>query len=522
MTLETALARITELEIALAEAATASAVERQQLRRRIQELEQQLARRKAAVAASIPSDGTLPLFADPDAPMIPAPASVSPSRRGKRHAPAPPRGRRPLDPALPRDVIPLPDPPESQRVDPFTGQRFVPRFTETLEVLACTRPRFFVKQYVRTVWGSVDKDALVVTPWPANTLPRSQMDVSVVAHIGAEHFCEHVPYYRLEQKLARLGVALPRSTQVSLMAQLNDLVAPVVEAAKHAILASGYVHLDATPIDLCDPARPGETRSSTVWAYRARAPGTPTHGLVWFDFRLTKSPTEPSAIVRAAKYRGIIQTDGAAGLDALAPPDKITHLGCWAHGFRYFVDALATDARARPYVALIDRLFRIDARARAIEARLCANDPRRHRLATWRTRFSVPAMEALFTRATTEIVMLPPKTLLAIALGYVLGQRDALRRAVTTLGSSLDNNPVENAIRPLKIGARNWLFVGHPDAGPRLANLFTLIENCRQTGVDAESYLVALMTDLASPSPRPAAEWLPQAWKQRCADGIAA
>ena len=117
---------------------------------------------------------------------------------------------------------------------------------------------------------------------------------------------------------------------------------------------------------------------------------------------------------------------------------------------------------------------------------------------------------------------LSPKTPLATALGYLLGQCASLTRCVITPNSSLDNNPVENAIRPLKLGARNWLFIGHPDAGPRLANLFTLVENCRQTGVEAEAYFIDLVTALAGGAAHIIADWLPRAWKRRRADGITA
>jgi hypothetical protein len=418
-------------------------------------------------------------------------------------------------------VIRLPDPPEAGRVDVFTGQPLVPGFTETLEVLARKPAVYFVRRYERTVWVSPAKTAPVATPWPADVLPRSGVHASVVAHIAAAHFSEHVPYYRLEQQLARTGVALPRSTQVSLMAQLDTLVAPLVAHIKGRVLASGYVHLDATPVDVCDRTRPGDARSATLWAYRARSPDPEGEGLVWFDYRPTKSPVHPSAVLRAAQYRGVIQTDGAAGLDALGPPQMIRHLACWQHARRYVVDAVQLgEVRAASYLTAIDRLFRLDARARRIRAACPATDPRVARVATWRERFSVPLMRALFARAATEVVALPPKTALGIALGYLLGQRASLERCVTTPGAALDNNAAENAIRPLKLGAKNWLFVGHPDAGPRLANLFTLVENCRQAGLDAEVYLIDLLTRLPGHSIQRLDEWLPRAWKRRRAAGI--
>lgn len=529
MTLDEALQALTTLETRhqLLEA------ENRRLALRVQDLEHQLAARKGTSSTTADQSATtLSLFGEPPTvplvPPLPLPAGTTTGQRSDQSragvASRPARRHR-LDPALAREVIRLPDPPEARRVDLFTGKRLVPGFTETLEVLARRPAVYFVKHYERTVWVSPAKTAPLATPWPSDVLSRSGIHASVVAHIAAAHFSEHVPYYRLEQQLARTGVALPRSTQVSLMAHLDALVAPVVTHIKQAVLASGYVHLDATPIDVCDPARPGAARSATVWAYRARSPDATRHGLVWYDYQPTKSPVEPSRVLREAHYRGVIQTDGAAGLDTLAPPEHITHLGCWAHARRYVVEALeGGDARAGPYLTAIDRLFHLDARASHATARVPLDDSRRPRvrtrIGTWRERFSIPVMRGLFARAAHDIVTLPPKTALATALGYLLGQRASLERCVTTPEASLDNNPVENAIRPLKLGARNWLFIGHPDAGPRLANLFTLVANCRDAGADPEAYLIDLVAVLTTTVRPRLDEWLPRAWKQRRAAGV--
>jgi transposase len=334
MTVDAALHALQTLDLpddvreALTAGLTGARGEAARLRLRVQDLEQQLAQRKA---------GGAPLAGEPEPSLFgeavpPTPMSGRAAARRARPTDVPRSpGRKPLDPALPRELILLPDPSASARVDPFTGARMTPGFTETLEVLARRPAVYVVKRYQRTVWVSPDKNAPVATPWPADVLSRSGVHTSVVAHLAAAHFVEHVPYYRLEQQLARTGVSLARSTQVSLMERLDTLVAPVVAALRAQVLASGYVHLDATPVPLCDPARPGQTVSASVWTFRARSRDPATHGLVWFDFQLTKSPTHPGAVLRAAHYRGVVQTDGAAGLDTLAPPEHVTHLGCWAH-----------------------------------------------------------------------------------------------------------------------------------------------------------------------------------------------
>ena len=515
-------ARVHALEAAQA----AWHTEQQRLRLRIQDLEQQLQRRLRPQSPP-PPVGLLSLFGETPLPSPDAPADARPPAaraRGGSAAPrAQPLGPQPLDPALPREAIALPDPPASARICADTGVPLVPGFTQELEVLARRPAVYFVKRYTRTVWVSPAKSAPVMTPWPADVLPRARMHASVVAHIAAAHFSEHVPYYRLEQQLARTGVALARSTQVSLMTQLDTLVAPLVTHLKALVLGSGYVHLDATPVDVCDPARPGAARTATLWAFRARSRDPAIEGLVWFEYQATKSPQHPRALLHAAAYRGVVQTDGAAGLDALGPPEHITHLGCWAHARRYVAEAQRLgDPRAPAYLALIDRLFRLDGRARRLvrAAPPASRTAVATRIATWGARFSVPLVDALVARATTDILPLPPKSALAVALGYLLGQRASLRRCVTTPDAYLDNNAAENAIRPLKLGAKNWLFVGHPDAGPRLAHLFTLVENARQAGLDIEAYLLDLLTRLPTHSVRRLGDWLPTAWQRARTDGI--
>ncbi len=487
------------------------ALERRQLTLRIQDLEQQLAGRHGG--ASSPTPDALSLFGE-----LPPPAAVTAPHHTSR-VPRAPGGRtphtpRPLDPALPRELVRVPDPPDVHT------RGLMPGFVEVLEVLARRPGTLFVKRYERQVWVSTKKTAPLTTPWPTEIWPRAHVHVSVVAHIATARFAGHVPYYRQAQELERIGIHLPRSTQVDLMAELDRRLAPLAAELRRQVLASGYVHVDATPLDCCDRTRPGKAQTSHVWTYRARSPDPAVHGLLWYDFQLTKTPKEPARILRT--YHGVVQTDGASGLDALGPPERITHLGCWAHARRYFVDAVESgDARAVAYRAQVDRLFRYDARVRA---RLAAA-PAEHRaalaerLAMWRPRFSRPLADALFTRAATELVRLPPKTALAVAFGYLLGQRASLMRCVTTPGAVLDHNSAENAIRPLKLGARNWLFIGHPDAGPRLASLFTVIENARQAKLDIEAYLTDLLTRFTGAHP---AAWLPRAWQRARSDGILA
>lgn len=154
----------------------------------------------------------------------------------------------------------------------------------------------------------------------------------------------------------------------------------------------------------------------------------------------------------------------------------------------------------------INQLFRLERLARHFKL----SEENRAKL---RQRFSQPTADRLFADALAAAPLAPPKTRLGQALGYLLGQKPSLWRCLSEPRARIENNLVEQAIRPLKIGAKNWGQIGHPKAGPRLANLFTLVENCRLAGADPEAYLVEIIARLPDHPMKRIAELLPHAWK---------
>jgi transposase len=474
-------------------------VERQQLELKVRQLQQELWGRKSERLAPVDTK-QVELFADPtNAPAITPKPGRSPVASTTRTGQ--PKGPKPLDPALPRETVAVPAPEPRDLICPVTKKPMQPGFVETLEVLARRPAVYYVKRYERTVFVSPAKTAPVYTPWPADVLSRSRVHASVVAHVAVAHYADHQPFYRIEQQLARTGVELPRNCQVSLMRQLDELLQPLVTAMKADVLGSDYVFLDATPVPVCDPQRPGATREATLWAYRNAA------GTVWFDYQASKSPQAPDRALKDANFRGLLHTDGASGLGDIGPPGQVTSLGCFAHLRRYFFKAWqAGDPQAEPYLRVINRLFRRERLARRFGLTLA----KREKL---RTRYSVPAFEALLENARAESASVLPKSPIGSALHYLLAQQAPLRRCLEHARAELSTNPVERAIRPLKLGAKNWLQIGHPDAGPRLANLFTVVENCRQLSLDPEAYLIDLLTRLPDHPNSRVAELLPRAWR---------
>jgi transposase len=481
--------------------------ERQQLQLQVRMLKQRLWGPKSERQVSPTAESQRELFGDPagqasSASAQPAAPIAKPAvtRSGK---PRQPMGPKPIDPSLPRETIEVEAPSVEQLICPETKRPMQPGFVEELEVLARKPAQYYVKHYRRTVFVSPAKVAPVYAPWPADVLPRSRMHASVVAHLATAHYCDHLPFHRIEQQLARVGVDLPRNCQVSLMRQLDRLVAPLVKAMKQLVLASGYLMVDATPVKVCDPQRPGATREATLWAFRS------SDGAVWFEYQPSKSPEHPDRALKEANFEGLLQTDGASRLGSIGPPGQVISLGCFAHLRRYFFEASrAGERQAEPYLQEINRLFRIDRMAKHFRLK---RESRQH----LRQRHSLPLFEQMLARAEAESLHVLPKSPTGKALHYLLAQREPLRRCLEQARAQLSTNAVERAIRPLKIGAKNWLHVGHPQAGPRLANLFTVVENCRLAGVDPEAYLIDLLTRLLDHPARRIAELFPWAWAQR-------
>ncbi|HEY3755510.1 MAG TPA: transposase [Opitutaceae bacterium] len=170
-------------------------------------------------------------------------------------------------------------------------------------------------------------------PWPAEALPRSRMHASVVGYLACAHYADHQPFFRLEQQLARVGV-LPRNCQVSLMDQLAARLGPLVRRIRDELLAENYVQLDATPIEVADPAHRGSLKEAAIWAYRGQS------GAVRSDYRPTMAVKGPDQVLTAANYRGLLQHDAAAGLNNIGPPGQIQHLACHGHLRRPFFKAV--------------------------------------------------------------------------------------------------------------------------------------------------------------------------------------
>jgi transposase len=464
----------------------------------IKELQKQLygSRSDKRPSTEDPGQGTLEgidegAWNEAQAPV--APRTRRPERKGKK------KGPKPLNPHLPRVSEVVADPDLGALICPITGKLMRVGLVETIEVLSCVPAQYHVRSISRNLYVSAAGEAPVYSPWPKDVLPKSRIDTGVIAHLLTGRFADHQPYHRQQGQLARFGVDLAPNTMVSLVKQACEKLQPLYRCLIKRVLAGGYIQLDPTPIPMISEKKSGSVKQACMWTYRA------LDGPVFFEFNQTKIGA--TAARTLDKYKGILQTDGATNFGGLPNKPEITHLACWAHARRYFVAAAeAGEARAEVYLDRIDRLFYIERLARRWRVRA-------HTLLVLRQRHSQRLIDELFKMARDYIAEeLLLKTPMPKAIRYLLGHEKSLRECFVHVPSRIDNNLAENALRPLKLGAKNWLFIGHPDAGPRAAIMFTLVENCRQAKINPEAYFADVLARIDDHPASRIEELIPQNW----------
>ena len=267
-------------------------------------------------------------------------------------------------------------------------------------------------------------------------------------------------------------------------------------------MAGGYVQVDETPVNYLDPGN-GRTRQGYLWT------GSRPKGDVFFRWETSRATACLDRVI-PANFTGTLQCDGYAAYRAFANgrPQTIELAGCWAHVRRKFYDAVETSPKTAGWIVRqIQHLYQVEAGLRGQRA-----GPRLR--AAVRSHQSRPIVERL-QRALTKLKTSGrhlPQSPLAGAIEYSLGLWSTLTVYLADGRVEIDNNLVENAIRPTAIGKKNWLFVGDADAGERSAIIYTLIESCRRRGLDPYAYLKDVLTRLPHMTNWKIPEVTPEAW----------
>ena len=391
-------------------------------------------------------------------------------------------GRRKLPENLKRETE-IVDVPES--VKQATGGTWQQIGEEISEKLDYTPSSLFVRRIVRPKYvvrfpDSDHPDELRIAELPPEALPKSKAAPGLVADVIVSKLVDHLPLYRQEQRYARQGFPIARSTLCGWLAEAADVLTPLWQLLKEKVLSANIVNTDDTPVPVQDPDRE-HCRIGRIWAYVSR------QGTV-YDATEDRSRDGPLQFLRG--FQGFLQCDAYAGYDELFRRSNgtIIEVGCWAHARRKFVEAQKTNPReAHEAVARIKQLYGVEHEAKdfAAAARTALRQEK-----------SVPLLRSLKDWLDPLAVTALPKSPLGEAVTYARNQWTALNVYVTDGRLAMDNNLAERAVKPFAIGRKNWLFFGSDDGGRRLAILSSFTATCQQFGVNPWTWLKETLTNL--------------------------
>jgi len=344
------------------------------------------------------------------------------------------------------------------------------------------------------------KNGVATAPAPARIIEKSLAGDSLILDTLIGKYCNHLPLYRQSLILRReAGLELSRETLDGWVMRVGQLLIPVVQAMRNELLRSCYLQADETPVDVQTRDGSGSNHQAYLWQY-----GHPGGGVV-FEFRMGRGREGPKQFLR--DYAGILQTDGYIAYEGVGA-SGLVHAACWSHVRRGFYDVVKLnpgDPAALPIVEKINELFAIDAWAREHHLAVDA----RHVLRQKQAPAVLQAIRGMIEKAKVQAL---PGGSLDKACQYATNLGAKLTRFLQYPELELSNNLAENAMRPIAVGRKNWIHIGSPQAGPKVAAIISVIETCRRLKISAREYLAAVLPGLANTSMQRLSALTPSAW----------
>ena len=359
---------------------------------------------------------------------------------------------------------------------------------------------FTVERHIRGKWACARCETITQAPMDAHVIDKGIPTTGLLAQVLVGKYADHQPLYRQEAIFGRAGLAIPRSTLAQWVGICGVRLQPLVEALKAEILQHRVLHADETPVAMLKPGN-GKTHRAYLWAY---APGAfEEMKAVVYDF--CESRAGEHARTFLGKWTGSLICDDYAGYKA-SFGQGITEAGCLAHARRKCFDLHAANKSQIAEFALAQfaRVYDIEREVKELSV---------HQRQVIRQQKTKPVLDALHEWMLLQRQKVPDSSATAKALDYSLRRWVALTRFVDDGQLSVDNNWIENQIRPIAIGRSNWLFAGSLRAGQRAAAVMSLIQSARMNGHDPYAYLKDVLTRLPTHRASRIEELLPHRWQ---------
>jgi transposase len=391
--------------------------------------------------------------------------------------------RKPLPEGLPREETHIY--PENINLENWT--ELEPEITEVLER---DPARWYVRRIIRHKYVLKNKGVvldtekqIITAPMPVLPIAKSYAGATLLADIVIDKYVNHLPFYRQIQMFKQQGISIAPATINGWFSNVADLMRPAYYRLKELVLRSGYIQSDETTIPIINNEK-HKTINGYIWMIRAV-----TEELVFFHYDYG-SRAQKVALQLFKDYQGVIQTDGYAVYDIYENKKGVLPIGCWAHARRKFEEALKED-KARASYALEQIGLLYDVERRADKENL--TDEERSEL---RSRLSYPIMVAFEKWILSEYPKVLPKGRIGNALRYTYNIYHKLTRYHLDGKLKIDNNLGENAIRPIALGRKNWLFCGNHDAAENAAIMYSMLGCCKAHKVNFRDWLVFFLNNI--------------------------
>ena len=359
-----------------------------------------------------------------------------------------------------------------------------------LHINRIIRPKYITKEDAR---GN-QKQVIAELDRP---IPKCIASAALLSMVFTDKFIFHLPLYRIHQRIVQMGVPLPTSTLESWVRLGAQLLQPLYAVHRLHVFREAYQMIDESPIKVQDRDKPGACHNGYMWVRYA-----PLSKSVLFEYYKSRSTKGP--IDDLSTFTGYIQTDGYSGYTYLASQQGIVHLSCWAHARRYFEKALENDkVRASHVMKLIQLLYAIDALAR--ESGMSHQD--RHAL---RLEKSLPIINQIGQYIYQEKNKVTPKSPIGAAFEYCSNRWVSLQNYLINGMLEIDSNLIENSIRPLALGRKNYLFAGSHDAAKDIAMFYSFFATCTKNNIDPQKWLTYAMQHINDTKPSELKNLLPQ------------
>lgn len=366
----------------------------------------------------------------------------------------------------------------------------------TTEILEYSPGKFYVVKYDRPKYALPNDAGIVIGELPSLPIPKGNAGPGLLSHLMISKYEDHLPFYRQVKQFKRDNITIAESTINGWFSAACHLLEPLYDKLKEQVLQSNYLMADETPIPVLTKDKPGSTHKGYHWVYYS-----PKEKRVCFDYRKGRGQDGPREFLDG--YSGALQTDGYVAYNKFDKQQGITLLACMAHARRKFDKAQENDPkRARYALHKFQELYQIERKAREEKF----TPEQRKEL---RQKESVPILTEMEQWMRKELIEVLPKSAIGEAIAYTLKLWNRLSRYVDDGDWEIDNNLIENSIRPVALGRKNYMFAGSHDGALRAAMIYSFLGTCKINDVEPNAWLKDVLTRIPDHSIQKLEELLP-------------